>query len=250
MNTCSEYYGVPLILRKPDCRAAATAVLVLFCLAGSAEPGAETLPNLLWGQSVVKVAADSKNGRISMGSGVVVAEDRVATNCHVTRSASSIVVSKGSLGYPVIAQSALTEQDVCILHTRNMKLPAARLGTIRQVSPGDEIFVFGFPSAVGLGMVRGVVRELHDWDEGYILETDAGFMHGTSGGALFTAQGDLVALPTFMRADKRGGHFYAVPVEWVRKALLQNSAPVSELPGLSFWEHGRFVMRAKPDSTE
>ncbi|MGH8547900.1 MAG: S1 family peptidase [Methylococcales bacterium] len=225
------------------CGGAARTALILLSILSWAAVGADTLPNLMWGRSVVKVMADSNTGRVSMGSGVVVAPDRVATNCHVIRSAISIIVSKGISGYPVIAQSALPEQDVCILHTLNLKLPAARLGKVSQVSPGDEIFVFGFPSAVGLGMVRGFVRELHRLGDDYILETDAGFMRGTSGGALFSAQGDLIALPTFMLNDKSGGHFYAVPVEWVRKALRQKSTPVSVLDGLTLWENGRFGKR-------
>jgi serine protease Do len=217
---------------------AGTALILIYCLNWTA---AETRPNLMWGRSVVKVMADSKSGRVSMGSGVVVARDRVATNCHVTRSGESIVVSKGITRYPVVAQSALPEQDVCVLHTLNLELPAAKLGRISQVVPGDEVFVFGFPAAVGLGMIRGVVRELHAMGDDFILETDAGFMRGTSGGALFTAQGDLIALPTFMQNDESGGHFYAVPVEWVRQALSLNAAPVAAFSGLTFWENGRFA---------
>ncbi|MGH8558467.1 MAG: S1 family peptidase [Methylococcales bacterium] len=230
-------------LRDPHRRVAAKAILILFFTASWTVTQAETLPDLMWGRSVVKVRAESSRGRASMGSGVVVAQNRVATNCHVTRSASSIVVFKGISGYPVFAQSALLEQDVCILHTMNLNVPPARLGNINQVSPGDEIFVFGFPMAVGLGMVRGLIREMHALDDDYILETDAGFMRGTSGGALFSARGDLIALPTFMLKDESGGHFYAVPVEWVRKALSRNAAPISELDGLTFWENGHFIKR-------
>ncbi len=224
--------------------------MILFCAAIWACAGAETLPNLMWGRSVVKVMADSRNGRVAMGSGVVVAQDRVATNCHVTRSASSIVVSTGTSGYRVVAQSSLPEQDVCILHTLNLKLPAARLGKISQVAPGDEVFVFGFPAAVGLGMIRGVVRGLHGFGDDYILETDAGFIRGTSGGALFSAQGDLIALPSFMLRDAEGGRFFAVPVEWVRKALTQNPAPVVKLDGLTFWENGQFVTGKNSDASD
>lgn len=201
---------------------------------------AENLPDLVWGQSVVKVRAESTGGRLFMGSGVVVAPDRIATNCHVTRSASAISVSKGSAAYAVTAQSALLEQDVCILHTLNLNLPAARLGKISEVSKGDEIFVFGFPMAVGLGMVRGVILNLHALDGATILETDAGFMRGSSGGAMFSSQGNLIALPTFMHRDENGGHFYAVPIEWVNKALSQQPIPVAKLKGLTFWENGRF----------
>ncbi|MGH8476697.1 MAG: S1 family peptidase [Methylococcales bacterium] len=224
------------------------SILILFCLGNCTANQAENLPDFRWGQSVVKIRAESTAGRFSMGSGVVVAPDRVATNCHVTRSARSISVSKGSAVYAVTAQSALLEQDVCILHTLDLKLPAARLGKISAVSQGDEIFVFGFPMAVGLGVVRGVIRKLHALDGDTIIETDAGFMRGTSGGALFSARGDLIALPTFMLNDESGGHFYAVPVEWVSKALSQNALPISALNGLTFWENGRFGKRR--DTTE
>lgn len=206
--------------------------------------GAETLPNLMWGRSVVKVMADSKQGRVSMGSGVVVSPNRVATNCHVTRAASSVIVSKGISRYRVIAQSAMPERDICILHTAGLKLPTARLGSVSKADIGKPVFIFGFPAAVGLGVVRGIVRELHPIGDDYILETDAGFMHGTSGGALFTAQGELIALPTFMVNDEDGGQFYAVPVEWINEALQQPSAPVAKLNGQAFWETGGFVKKS------
>ena len=219
------------------------AKIMAFSLLTAPTVYADSQPNLMWGQSVVKVMADSADGRVSMGSGVVVSPNRVATNCHVTRSAKSILVSKGISGYQVIEQAALPEQDVCILVTENMKLPAAKLGKTSQVTPGDEIFVFGFPAAVGLGLVRGTVRELHAHGGDFILETDAGFMRGTSGGALFTTQGELIALPTFMLNDRDGGHFYAVPVEWVKQALGLESKPVARFKGLTFWESGGFVRR-------
>ena len=207
--------------------------LLVLC---SALSYAETVPNLMWGRSVVKVMADSREGRVSMGSGVVVATNRVATNCHVTRSARSITIIKGVSRYKVTAQAAELAKDVCILHTQNLKLPTAELGNVADAEIGQEVFVFGFPGAVGLGMVRGVVSGLHAYGSSQIVETDAGFMRGTSGGGLFDSRGFLIGLPTFMANNETGGHFYAVPIDWIMQVVNRKAEPIAPLQGRAFWE--------------
>ena len=54
---------------------------------------------------VVKVEVVSPTGRLGLGSGVVVADGKVITNCHVTRNAASIHVGRGEVRYEV-AQAA------------------------------------------------------------------------------------------------------------------------------------------------
>ncbi|RUM54209.1 MAG: hypothetical protein DSY87_01405 [Methylococcus sp.] len=216
---------------------------LVLCLIWCQPAGAETVPNLMWGRSVVKILADTNKGRVSMGSGVVVAVNRVATNCHVIRAAVSIVLTKGIIRYPVVAQAVMPERDVCILHTEGMKLPPAHLGRLAETREGDEVFVFGYAGAIGLGLVRGKVRALHPFRGSYILETDAGFMRGTSGGAVFTARGELVAMPTFLLKTEAGGYFYGVPVEWVSEVLAMEAEPESAVEGLAFWEVGDFKPR-------
>jgi S1-C subfamily serine protease len=150
--------------------------------------------------------------------------------------AVSIVLTKGIILYPVMAQAAMSERDVCILHTEGMKLPPAHLGRLAETGEGEEVFVFGYAAAIGLGLVGGKVRALHPFRGSYILETDAEFMRGTSGGAIFTARGELVAMPTFLLKIEEGGYFYGVPVEWVVEVLAMEAEPVSAVEGLAFWE--------------
>ncbi len=204
---------------------------------------AEILPNLTWGRSVVKVMADSRTGRVSMGSGVVVAPNRIATNCHVTRSAQSITVIKGINRYKVSAQSVEMTKDVCVLHTQNLRLPSAKLGNVEDAEIGQQVFVFGFPGAVGLSMVRGVVSARYPYLSSWIVETDAGFMRGTSGGALFDVDGHLLGLPTFMMKDASGGHFYAVPTAWISQISKQQALPVAPLSGTTFWENQKLFLQ-------
>lgn len=61
--------------------------------------------------SVVKVIARDAAGKTYMGSGVIIAPGKVATNCHVTRNAEQIVLFKSGHAYPVLKQAALTELD-------------------------------------------------------------------------------------------------------------------------------------------
>lgn len=211
---------------------------------------AETLPSLMWGRSVVKVMPDSREGRVSMGCGVVVAANRVATNCHVTRLARSITVIKGINRYKVTAQAAELAKDVCILHTQNLKLPAAQLGHVEEAEIGQDVFVFGFPGAVGLGMVRGVVSGLHAYGSSRIIETDAGFMRGTSGGGLFDSRGFLIGLPTFMTNNAAGGHFYAVPTDWIMQVVDRDAKSIAPLQGSTFWETEALFQTLKAKNTK
>lgn len=212
-------------------------VLLLSMISGSCFPVfAEDLPKLTWGRSVVKVMADSKSGRVSMGSGVVIAANRVATNCHVTRAAQSITVIKGISRYKVSAQSADMQADVCVLYTQNLRLPSAKLGDVIDTEIGQRVFVFGFPGAVGLSMVRGEISARYPYQSSWIVETNAGFMRGTSGGALFDIDGRLIGLPTFMANNESGGHFYAVPTAWILHAAEKEAQPIAPLTGSTFWE--------------
>ncbi len=209
--------------------------LIVLLLTANAE--AQQRPDLTWGRSVVKVMADTKSGRVSMGSGVVVAPDRVATNCHVTRNAQSIMVIKGISRYKVVLQAPNIRLDVCILYTDNLKLPIAEMGQVTDATIGNKVFVFGFPAAVGLGMVRGKITGLYNFNTGIIIQTDAGFMRGTSGGAVFSSAGKLLGLPTFMETVRSGGNYYAVPVEWVLQGLKAQAQPVGVIKGSAFWEN-------------
>jgi S1-C subfamily serine protease len=77
--------------------------------------------------SVVQVRVANTAGKSFFGSGVVVAENEVITNCHVTRQAARIEVAKGALVYPVFGQKADMNNDLCLLRTATDA--AARGGT-------------------------------------------------------------------------------------------------------------------------
>ncbi len=191
-------------------------------------------------RSMVKVMAYSKEGRVAVGSGVVVGTGRVATNCHVTRAAHSIALFQGAMRYEVLAQAAAPELDLCLLHTAS-KLPAVQLGS---AVPGEAVYFYGYPNAIGLSVTKTVVRRLHPYRGGQIIEIEAGFMHGFSGGGLFNEQGELIGLTTFMR-NRNPPAFYAIPSSWLIEVSGRQAGPVGPLLGRPFWQTDPNFLKGK-----
>jgi len=64
---------------------------------------------------LMKIQAAAGAGRVSIGTGVMVAKDTVVTNCHVTRDANYIEIWSGGQRFVASGQSADLGRDVCVL---------------------------------------------------------------------------------------------------------------------------------------
>lgn len=197
-------------------------------------------PDMHLSLSVVKVVARNAAGKTYMGSGVIIAPGKVATNCHVTRDAEQIVLFKSGHAYPVLKQAALTELDACILETGSIPLPAAKLALSEDFAVGTPVYMYGYPFALGMRSRPASVIAFHPYRAGHVLEIDAGFMQGASGGGIFNEAGELVGLMTFIGKDEKDFHFYAIPSEWLVKATHEPFLAIHAFEGLSFWESGSF----------
>lgn len=185
--------------------------------------------------SVVQVQAYPRDGKAFVGSGVVVDFDRVATNCHITRHADTIVVGKGALRYRAASQRADLKHDLCILEAPGISLPVASLGTASVLSVGEPIYMYGYPRAIGIAFAEGRVERLHPYDGSLVIETTAGFVQGASGSGIFDQDGRLVGLATFFSADGKTGH-YAIPADWIPGLMAATPQPIKPLSGSLFWE--------------
>lgn len=202
-------------------------------------------PDMHLSLSVVKVIARNAAGKSYMGSGVIIAPDKVATNCHVTRNADEIVLFKSGHVYPALRQAALTELDVCILETDSIPLPAAKLALQEDTAVGTPVYMYGYPFALGMRSRPASVVAFHHYHAGHVLEIDAGFMQGASGGGIFNEAGELVGLMTFIGKEGKDFHFYAIPAEWLVKAAQEPFVTIHVFKGLSFWESGAFKPETK-----
>lgn len=186
---------------------------------------------------VPMVEAVGSDGRLQVGSGVVVAPNRVATNCHVTRNARSVWVVRSGLRMRASAQAADVERDLCVLHVDEILDAPVPLGRSAELAQGQDLAAFGYTGGIGLQLSAGRVIALHHWRGGGVIQADTGFTSGASGGGLFTADGTLVGLLTFRLRGGRS-HYYALPVEWLGELLARSPepGPIGPLDGRAFWE--------------
>jgi hypothetical protein len=189
--------------------------------------------------SVLKIEVVRQQGGYSIGSGVVVAEGVVVTNCHVTQSAVRINVLRGDQRWQVEAQARDPGHDLCLLQVPHLGAPHVTLGRSVELKNGQAVAAVGFTGGQGLQSSAGQVVELHRLDGGYVIQSDNWFSSGASGGALFDEQLRLVGVLTFRL---RGGllHYFASPVEWLAPLLTDGQAfrPVAPAspPDLYYWQ--------------
>ena len=177
--------------------------------------------------------------RGGQGSGVVVGDNEVVTNCHVIDDGGPIEVLQppvNGVGDPkrssakIIAASA---RDLCLLKTDDLPVSAAMLGESMSVDVGDPVYAIGNPAAVYGTLSSGIVSQVHpnfvNAGElaGVEIQTTAAISRGSSGGGLFDRKGRLVGIP-YRSLDRGESLHMALPVELV-EYLRQRSKVEAQL---------------------
>jgi len=168
--------------------------------------------------SVLKVEALRAQGGVSLGSGVVVAPEKIVTNCHVTHDALKINVVRGGVRWSVASQMSDVDHDLCLLRVPGLREGATTLGRTDRLKLGQPVVALGYTGGVHMQNSQGVVLALHRFDGSRVIQSSNWFSSGASGGGLFDQNLHLVGILTFRL---RGGeaHYYAAPAEWLRTML-------------------------------
>jgi serine protease Do len=187
----------------------------------------------------VIVGLNGEGKGILQGSGVVIADQRVITNCHVAKSAASTVIRLGGKRYPatLLRIDADPEHDLCLLGAEDLHAPAIPLADVASVKVGQKVFALGAPKGLDLTLSEGIVSSLRSYGDSNFIQTTASISPGSSGGGLFNDSGALVGITTFQHSEGQNLNF-AVPVDWVSKLLASNDTMVvlgadalNDLPG-------------------
>ena len=195
-------------------------ILLLASASSWADPGHAQLMKLA--PSLARVEANKTTGGYAFGTAVVIAPDRVVTNCHVTREAQAIYVVKGGLRWDARAQLADVDHDLCLLWVPGLDARAAPLATSAGLHVGQAVAAIGYGGATGIHVSIGDVIGLHALDGGQVIRSSAAFSGGASGGGLFDEDGRLVGILLYGLGAK-GGCFFSMPVEWFIERVLDLS---------------------------
>lgn len=162
--------------------------------------------------AVVAVEAAGR-AATAIGSGVVVARERVLTACHVLDSGSSIRVRHGSRAYPARVIRSEPGADLCELSVPALPAAPARMAASSSLHRGDAVYALAVPGGYRVelseGRFAGAVRH-----QGYaLLQTSARIDRGWSGGGLFARDGELVGILSFLLDSPGGDLNYAVAAD-------------------------------------
>lgn len=199
-----------------------------------AEPDRELVYKLK--ASIVKVHVITQTGGHGVATGVVVAKDTVATNCHVLANSNGISISKFGESISPVGMVADWPHDACLLKFQYLELAPVKLASTDSLNYGDDVFTIGFPGGPPKPQtIAGKVRALYPYDGGTIVRSDAAFIMGSSGSPTFNQAGELVSLSTFKSPGKHA-YFYSIPVEWVQALMQKDSVSTPAPDGTPFWD--------------
>lgn len=211
-------------------------ILLFQPLASAAQP---TIADLLRiNESIVHVSVDLGNGNTGTGTGVVVSEEYVATNCHILANAYGANIAKYGDGYPPIAMKADWKHDLCLLKFEKLPFKPVPMRDSATLLNEEEVFTVGYPSGNSVPQPSyGTIKATYPLDNSLIIRSNAAFALGSSGGAMFDQQFNLIGITSFKNPGPNS-FFYSMPVEWIKQlfdapdliSLKTNEQPFWALP--------------------
>lgn len=163
--------------------------------------------------SVVLVRAVRNNSQ-TIGSGVVVARERVVTTCHIASGRQELIVKWGEITLPATLEYSDAVRDLCLLLVPGLRAYAPSFATLQAARVGQRVYAIGNPEGLELTLSDGLVSALRTIRGLPYIQTSAPLASGSSGGGLFDSEGKLIGITTSGGKEGLGLNF-AIPVEQV-----------------------------------
>jgi serine protease Do len=186
----------------------------------------EELYSSLSGSVALIVVADAKGNPLRSGSGVVIADGAVITNCHVTKDSSQIKVKVAGKVHDASIYTTDEVYDLCRLSVTGLSASPVSIGSVAALRTGQKVYAIGAPHGLELTISDGMVSSLRETPTGTYIQTTAPISPGSSGGGLFTASGQLVGIVTFQHRLGQNLNF-AVPADWIAQMQERGATPTS-----------------------
>lgn len=208
--------------------------LAAFAQSAIAKPPPEMVYNLKG--SIVKIHTTTQNGGRGTGSGFVVAENLVATNCHVLNNATGVAITSRGESFAPVALKADWKHDVCVLRFEYLQLQPATLAASDELHYGADTFSVGFSGGSPKPLTTvGKIKALYAYDDGYVIRTSASFLMGASGSPLLNEKGEVIGMNTFKSPGAKG-YYYNVPVKWIKAAMTLPETEKVVQTDTPFWD--------------
>jgi len=190
---------------------------------------AKAIPSIVT-VTVANAPSDEDGQTIAIGSGsgvVMSAEGYIITNHHVVEGGDtfSVEFDDGRI-YEAILIGSDDLTDIAVLQIEAAELTPVDFGSSDALQVGDPAVAIGNPlgqeggASVTVGIISAFNRRVDFADKTSLsgmIQTDAAINSGSSGGALFDAEGNLIGITAAIGVSQAGpeGIGYAIPIELV-----------------------------------
>lgn len=190
------------------------AVLLLLCITNVA--AAQFTTREIYdgnkGAVVLLLAYDAQNMPSALGSGFYFEKNKIASNFHVVEGASRVVFRViGSKEMHEVRRVASVSKalDLAILEVDQPQQPV-KIAPLGKMGVGDKVVAIGNPRGLEGSVSEGIVSAIRGSGDVKILQITAPISPGSSGGPLFSIDGDVVGVTTATLRDSQSLNF-AVP---------------------------------------
>lgn len=171
------------------------------------------------GQAVVIVEAlDDRGSVIGQGSGFIVTPNgAIVSNLHVVQGAAMlrIKLANGDVYKTADLVDVDDVKDIAIIKIKGFKLPAVTLGDSDKSETGDSVVVISSPEGLVNSLTTGVISGVRRLETHRVFQITAPISRGSSGGALFNSNGEVIGVVTSLLKSGQNINF-AVPVNYAR----------------------------------
>lgn len=186
--------------------------------------------------SVVMIRGYNESGGLAYGSGVVVGNNKVMTNCHIFRNTKQPWVARGEDTYNITAVQADRWHDLCLLTMQDLPFKPAIIGKSNALTRGENVLAVGHSYGVPTPLISiGNIKSTYLFDGEKVIRSSAQFRMGASGSGIFDIEGKLIGINTFKTPGKYA-YFYSLPIEWLTNLEKLPAETTFPITGKAFWE--------------
>jgi hypothetical protein len=176
---------------------------------------------------------DERGRPMGQGSGFIVSSaGAIVTNLHVIQGSATVRVKlPGGDTYQtsdIVDVDAL--KDIAIIKVRGFQLPVVKLGDSDRTAIGESIVAISSPEGLTNSLTTGVVSGIRRLETHRVFQITAPISEGSSGGALFNAEGQVIGITTYILRSGQNINF-ALPINYVRGMISDRvSSTLATLP--------------------
>ena len=193
-------------------------------------------PGTLYKQAspaVVLIEAMGSDGKVAqIGSGLLVSADgKLLTNYHVISHFKQATVRLASGdAYDLVEVIAIDKRkDIAFLKIPAVDLPFVKLGRSSAVEIGNTVYSIGSPLGLQNTLSQGLVSGIREMDGYRLFQISAPISHGSSGGPVFDANGQVIGIAA-LTIDAGQNLNFAIPIDYARGMLgMSQTQPLASI---------------------